>query len=224
MFWESPDQLQTSARVVALSLAGAIDWLQFDRTCFHPNGGGQPSDQGYVEGAAFRFRVHRAVSVDGAVLHAGTVLAGEPQVETVDLVVDPAPRAVHSRLHTAGHTVIAAMRELFGMVPTYEHHYPGNAYVEFRGQWADCHHAGLMQAVQARVDSLVEADTAVSTRCVAVDERRESIIRVVGVGPTEWACGGTHVKRTGELSGLTVVEFASSRSRTRVGYGFGEPT
>ena len=90
----------------------------FDRTPFHPQGGGQPSDQGTVAplgggGAPLALTTVRAAP-DGAVLHflAPADAAALAIGARAALHVDAAWRATCARLHSAGHAIDAAMAQL----------------------------------------------------------------------------------------------------------------
>lgn len=82
-----------------------------DRTIFHPQGGGQPSDVGSMigqMGASFTVTAVRMDSVcDGVVLHLGrfgetekSSIATFKEGETVTQAIDVEKRLLYSRLHT----------------------------------------------------------------------------------------------------------------------------
>lgn len=141
-------------------------------TIFHPQGGGQPSDEGTMvalslgtEGAANgpEFRV-RAVRMDalhaGQVLHLGSYAAadlpdnsGMHAGDTIEMAVDEDKRLLYSRLHTAGHVLGSAVRSLLEHeVPGFDElkasHFPDRAGCEFQGniegKWKE--------PIQGRVD------------------------------------------------------------------------
>ncbi|KAK3694236.1 Threonyl/alanyl tRNA synthetase [Podospora appendiculata] len=124
-------------------------------TIFHPQGGGQPSDEGTITSssssssssssaaATFRVSTVRMDAVnDGQVLHFGRFdgdSAGSFQVgDTVDQAIDADKRLLYSRLHTAGHVLGAAVRHLLAAeVPGFDElkasHFPDSASCEFQG-------------------------------------------------------------------------------------------
>ncbi|ATY64457.1 alanyl-tRNA synthetase [Cordyceps militaris] len=126
-------------------------------TIFHPQGGGQPSDQGTMSASAatngdassappsFEVRAVRMDVVnDGQVLHVGrfasaAAAAGFQQPgAAVEQAIDAEKRVFYSRLHTAGHVLGAAVRHLVmdkveGFDELKASHFPDSAGCEFRG-------------------------------------------------------------------------------------------
>jgi Ser-tRNA(Ala) deacylase AlaX len=97
-----------------------------DETIFHAQGGGQPNDTGHMmirteNGSEDpSFRVHSVRHNDKAViLHQGKLLIGtrsrEPIFAAGSIVeqnIDGEKRELHSRIHTAGHLLGLAVRQL----------------------------------------------------------------------------------------------------------------
>lgn len=116
-----------------------------EKTIFHPQGGGQPSDVGSMTseaGVSFDVLAVRMDAVrDGQVLHFGRFIssAASFQVgETVKQAIDADKRLLFSRLHTAGHVLGAAVRHLLekeveGFDELKASHFPDSAACEFQG-------------------------------------------------------------------------------------------
>lgn len=146
-----------------------------EQTVFHPQGGGQPSDEGTMEsstgGGSVRFSVsavRMSAASEGEVLHFGQFLPGNESAkegtffqpgETVTQTIDAEKRLLYSRYHTAGHVLGAAVRRLLeAEVPGFDElkasHFPATAACEFagliEGKWKE--------AIQQRVDAYVAAD------------------------------------------------------------------
>ncbi|EFY88223.1 hypothetical protein J3459_017932 [Metarhizium acridum] len=122
-------------------------------TIFHPQGGGQPSDQGFMNWSpngttaadlSFRVEAVRMDAVNGSqVLHLGsfTTPAAASQLQPGDRVkqvLDVEKRLLYSRLHTAGHVLGSAVRSLLETeIPGFDElkasHFPDSAACEFRG-------------------------------------------------------------------------------------------
>ncbi|KAK7969576.1 hypothetical protein PG996_001981 [Apiospora saccharicola] len=150
-----------------------------EQTVFHPQGGGQPSDEGFMEssststgsGGDVRFAVsavRMSAASEGEVLHFGQFLSKSDSAattttfqpgETVTQTIDADKRLLYSRYHTAGHVLGAAVRRLLeaevaGFDELKASHFPATAACEFagliEGKWKD--------AIQQRVDEYVAAD------------------------------------------------------------------
>ncbi|KAK5991922.1 Alanyl-tRNA editing AlaX-L-like protein [Cladobotryum mycophilum] len=128
-----------------------------NETIFHPQGGGQPSDEGEITTIASNVgpdvdvppvsivisAVRMDVVNDGQVLHLGRfkdpssasrVHAGD----AVEQIIDADKRLLYSRLHTAGHVLGSAVRHLLekeieGFDELKASHFPDSAACEFKG-------------------------------------------------------------------------------------------
>lgn len=79
--------------------------VELDKTWFHPQGGGQPADQGTIN----RFPVLHVENRGDTVLH---LLAQPVATGLVELVVDASVRRRHTRWHSAGHLIGYAGEQL----------------------------------------------------------------------------------------------------------------
>ena len=151
--------------------------------------------------------------------------------------VDVGKRVLHSRIHTAGHILglaAAALRAEGVMdkeiVDGKASHYPGAAFVEFIGLIP----SSLKEALQEKTDELVAADLPVEIlfwdeerarrECTGVLEGfslkgSEEGVRVVSIGEKgSYPCGGTHVRRTGEVGKVVVRNIKRQKGVSKVGY------
>ncbi len=171
-------------------------------TIFHPQGGGQPFDTGWLGDS----QVVRVIQEANRVVH------------YVDRPVEPGPiiarvdeqrRALHTRLHSAGH-LIGNAGEALGWMPIKAHHWPGEGKVTFmRGAAAQAVDA---EAIQTRINEWITADY--PRHMVLEDGTRE-----VGFGDLPaYACGGTHVQALSELGQVTVLALSEKKGALSVRY------
>lgn len=168
-------------------------------TIFHPQGGGQPSDQGTMSVAAATAEVTngdassspsfevRAVRMDvvndGQVLHLGrfasaaaAAAASFQQAGTaVEQAIDVEKRIFYSRLHTAGHVLGAAVRHLVmdkveGFDELKASHFPDSAGCEFHG----IIDGAWKPEIQKKVDEYVRAAMPVEIDFWDADEFRQA--------------------------------------------------
>lgn len=162
-------------------------------TIFHPQGGGQPSDEGTISFSDDETSVTldiRAVRMDvvntGLVLHLGRFK--DPSAATklepgqiVEQKIDAEKRLLYSRLHTAGHVLGSAVRHLLekeieGFDELKASHFPDSAACEFRGliegKWK--------QPIQDRVDDYLRRAMPVEIDFWTEDDfRREGLERLI---------------------------------------------
>ena len=184
---------------------------------FHPQGGGQPADRGWVEDVAVNpirdtatGRVVLVPDVDEALVPGWAVGA------TVTTRVDRVLRLRHAALHTAGHLIEAAGRSL-GWELAGNNHFPGQARIEFtpgEGTVPDSpdRRERASEALRRFVAEAVICDLAV------VSDTGEDGRRVVSIGQVHAApCGGTHVRSLAALAGVEL-EVKVKKGRIRVSY------
>ena len=146
-------------------------------TIFHPQGGGQPSDVGRIslstpgdqsgESSFDALHARSSITHPGLVLHFGCFTEGGPQSDAdhplpAKLFVDSEKRHLFSRLHTAGHCLGAATRNLLeSRIANFDElkasHFPDAASCEFQGS-IDGKYKG---EIQTAVDQLVATDAEV---------------------------------------------------------------
>ncbi|MEV0287821.1 hypothetical protein AB0H36_27225 [Kribbella sp. NPDC050820] len=192
--------------VVTRVLAAGDTGVAVRENLFHPQGGGQPADRGWVgdfEGVPVR-------GADGLVYLATAAPTGLGAGDVVRARVDAEARLLHAALHTAGHVVDGVARGL-GWTWAGNNHFPGQARIEFTAQdGVDL--TDSAERIQAGVDTAIAADLAVSAT------ERDGL-RVVRIGELHEApCGGTHVRSLADLAAVTVSGVKVKKGRIRVSY------
>jgi len=203
------------------------------QTPFYAEAGGQVADTGWIENLS---RPGRAEVVDvqkspHGTLHTVRVTEGEFQVgDRCRPVVDESRRRGIERAHTATHLLHAALRRVLG-----DHVIQAGSEVgpeEFRFDFT--HFGPLSPAELARVEELALAPV-LQNMVVVVEElpleeakergaiahfeeeyRGKERVRVVQVpGVSSELCGGTHVRRTGEIGPIVLLAEESVAAGTR---------
>ncbi|NDG09735.1 MAG: alanine--tRNA ligase [Actinobacteria bacterium] len=198
----------------SVSVGSEIE-IVLDRTPFYAEGGGQLADGGVIrtsDGALIEIDDVQA-PLPGLFVHRGRVSDGEVRSGAkVFAEIDRQRRAGISRAHTATHMVHKAFREILGETATQagSENAPGRFRFDFPSSGAVS--AGVLNDVEARVNSLLLENLLVSAEEMSQAEAKKigamalfgekygERVRVISVG--DWAkelCGGTHVSRSGEL-------------------------
>ena len=210
---------------VTSAQSGSDVEIVLDRTPFYAEGGGQLADGGRIvlsSGAVIEIEDVQA-PVTGLSVHRGRVISGEVGVGDKGLAtIDQERRDGISRAHTATHMVHKAFREILGETATQagSENSPGRFRFDFPSTGAVSE--GVLNDVEARVNTLLLDNLEVSAEVMSQDEAKKlgamalfgekygDRVRVVSVG--DWArelCGGTHVQRSGQLG---VVKLLSESS------------
>lgn len=183
-------------------------WIQLNETIFHPKGGGQPSDEGTINGKKVSY-VHKEV-FDKSRLDQFEILhcfdenedLGFKEGEEVKLKVDAMKRKLHSRLHTAGHILAEAVKKNFPELEGYQgNHYPNDCYVKFKMLQPGINYDPTTIKTKAsdEIRILVEKDLPI------LDQMLPSGIRSIKLTQDWSACGGTHIK---SLKDIGLVEIS----------------
>lgn len=204
LYWES-NATESEVEVLHCEKLATADGyvVRLNATPFHPQGGGQPSDVGWI-GNVEVFQVEES---DKEIIHY-LRQAVAPGITTAR--VDVARRQRHSRLHSAGHLIGHSLEPL-AWKPVKAHHWPGEARVVFKP--ADGAQVVDVATVQSHCDALIAGNL---PRISLVDENQ---FRQVGFGHLPpYGCGGTHVEATAELNGLQIVSVLVKKGQLIVQY------
>ncbi|WP_312565503.1 alanine--tRNA ligase, partial [Diaphorobacter sp.] len=222
------EQLAESAKIVALYVdgtstaalhAGQSGVVVLDRTPFYAESGGQVGDQGTIGAGSACFSVADTQKIKADVYgHHGTLEAGTLNVgDTVQAQVDLQLRAATMRNHSVTHLMHKALREVLG-----DHvQQKGSLVNAERTRFDFAHNAPLTAAQIREIERLVNAEVLANTdtnaRLMDIEsaqktgammlfgEKYGESVRVLDIGTSRELCGGTHVRRTGDIGLFKVV-------------------
>ncbi|MGE3286949.1 MAG: alanine--tRNA ligase [Pseudonocardia sp.] len=211
--------------------AGTRVEVVLDRTPFYAEGGGQQPDTGWIRGDGFAVEIADVQSpVTGLIVHRGTVTEGEIRVDApAYAVIDTSRRAAISRSHSATHLVHAGMRRALGEAAAQagSMNAPGRLRFDFTSP-AGAVPASVLADVEDEVNEVLLGDLDVRAFVTSQDEARRigamalfgekygDEVRVVEIGDySRELCGGTHVRRSGELGLVKLLSEASIGSGVR---------
>jgi alanyl-tRNA synthetase len=219
---------------VAQLKKGESGAIVLNQTPFYGESGGQVGDTGLMSADGVTFRVTDTQKKAADVfVHTGTVEAGTLKPDlALALDVDHARRGNIRRNHSATHLLHEALRQVLGDHVAQK----GSLVAPDRLRFDFSHPKPMNDAEIARVEDLandrVLENAPVVTRLMAVDEAIASgaralfgekygdEVRVVAMGDggnvgsntLGWSvelCGGTHVRRTGDIGIVSIVEEAA---------------
>ncbi|MCW5980711.1 MAG: alanine--tRNA ligase [Bryobacteraceae bacterium] len=207
--------------------AGVEAELVLDRTPFYAEAGGQVGDRGVLlseSGERLATVTDAYAPVPGLTVHRIKTAAAIQPGDRLRAQVDASRRASTMRNHTATHLLHAALRRVLG-----PHVKQAGSVVEpARLRFDFTHYAAMDPEETAEVERLMneqvlsnkdvqtkvmELDQALTTGAMALfGEKYGDRVRVVAVEDfSKELCGGTHVKRTGDI-GLCKVTYEGSIS------------
>ena len=201
------------ARVVERSADGRT--LYLDRTLFYPASGGQPFDVGTIAGVT----VVEVVDEEERVAHrlAAPLAAGEVAGE-----IDWTRRFDHMQQHSGQHLLSAVFEELFGLHTVSFHLGAESATIDLEGGGVE---ARTVTEAERRANQVVAENRAMDVRFEEAGaaqglrkaSERAGLLRIVSIeGLDRSACGGTHVRTTGEIGPILLRRTEKIRQSVRV--------
>ncbi|MDO8927149.1 MAG: alanine--tRNA ligase [Sideroxyarcus sp.] len=222
------DTLEHKGNILALYKDGAevnelnegdLGVVVLDDTPFYAESGGQVGDSGELRSVHGIFAVEDTQKIQATVFgHHGVVKTGKLTVGNgVTARVDVAARSRIVRNHSATHLMHKALREVLG------------THVQQKGSQVDpdktrfdfVHTQPMSDAEIRRVEAIVNAEILANTDCqsrvMAIDDAQKTgammlfgekygdVVRVLNIGSSIELCGGTHVKRTGDVGLFKIV-------------------
>ncbi|SDJ80445.1 MULTISPECIES: alanine--tRNA ligase [Bradyrhizobium] len=215
--------------------------IVLNQTPFYAESGGQVGDTGLMTGEGVKFRVTETQKKAGDLfVHIGTVEQGTVKLGTaLQLDVDHGRRSSIRAHHSATHLLHEALRQVLGDHIAQR----GSLVAPDRLRFDFVHPKPITAEELARVEDIanevVLENDEVTTRLMAVDDAREAgaralfgekygdEVRVVSMGKQSrehgqnalgWSvelCGGTHVRRTGDIGLISVTGESAVSSGVR---------
>jgi len=204
-------------RITDVSADGHRVYL--DRTAFYPTSGGQPFDLGSLGGA----RIADVIDEDERVAHVlAAPLPGRTIGDTVRGEIDWQRRFDHMQQHTGQHLLSAIFADLFDYATVSVHFGAERSSLDLDVGAIDPARLG---EAERRANEIVwenrPVNVAFEDSSTATGLRkpppREGPLRIVTIAELDRsACGGTHVRATGEIGAITLRGTERVRKQMRV--------
>ena len=236
------DSLVTSSKIIALYKEGSLvnrlvkgdkGIVVLDKTTFYAESGGQVGDRGCIATEASphsTFLVTDTQKIQAEVFgHHGDVSSGELNIgDSVSTEVDAALRTATMFNHSATHLLHAALREVLGNHVQQK----GSLVDENRTRFDFSHPQPItppqLEEIERVVNTIIRTNASVNARVMGYDqaidtgavalfgEKYGDEVRVIEMGEfsTE-LCGGTHVKRTGDIGLFKIITESGIASGVR---------
>lgn len=205
-------------------VTGGTFQLIANQTPFYGESGGQLGDTGIVSNGSFRAAVNDVKKkLDGLFVHYCTLLGGEAKTgETTSFEVDKAHRAATAANHSVTHILHHVLQNKYGKQVTQKGSMVAHDKMRFDIAYNKQISETELREIENEVNALIRANAPVHTVLMSKDEAVElgamalfgekygDEVRVIMMGEKDCPfsielCGGTHVKRTGDIGYFNIV-------------------
>ncbi len=187
--------------------------LILPETTFYAESGGQLGDTGRIIGTSGEFQVTDTTKSGQAFLHQGHMVSGTLAVDdAVEAKVETEHRRATALNHSATHLLHAALQKVLGNHVIQKGSMVSNERLRFDFAHPQPMSATEIFAVERLVNEQIRANYAVITKIMSAEDAKKSgamalfgekyddQVRVLSIGSfSKELCGGTHVKRTGDI-------------------------
>ncbi len=201
------------ASIVERSEDGFTVYL--DRTAFYPTSGGQPFDTGAIGG----IRVLDVIDQGERIAHHVAAPLGTGPVECA---IDWPRRFDHMQQHTGQHLLSAVFEERFALHTVSFHLGAASSTIDLEGAALE---PPAAREAERRANEIVcenrpvtvAFEHAAGAEGLRKPSDREGDLRIVSIdGLDRSACGGTHVRSTGEIGAVLIRKLEKVRQAVRV--------
>ncbi|HKQ29657.1 MAG TPA: alanine--tRNA ligase, partial [Burkholderiales bacterium] len=223
------EQLADEGRVLQLTRAsdtadtpslkqGEAGSVVLERTPFYAESGGQVGDRGVLRAGSGVFRVEDTQKVGQVFVHKGRVESGQLKVgDRVKAEVDMGLRRATMANHSATHLMHKALRDVLGSHVQQKGSEVNERRTRFDFSYFSPMTAEQLAEVERRVNEQVLRNEATRARVMGMDaaisegamalfgEKYGNEVRVLNIGDSTELCGGTHVRRTGDIGLFKIV-------------------
>lgn len=215
------DVMETKAKIIRYrkieTKGNTLYQIVLNKTPFYGEMGGQIGDSGVLENETEKISIIDTKRENNLIIHISKTLPKYVDKE-FNAKVDREKRLSIERNHTATHLLHNALRNVLGL------------HVEQKGSYVDdkrlrfdfAHHSKMskeeIREVERQVNSMIREDfVADDKRDVPIDKAKEmgamalfsekygDKVRVIRFGQSIELCGGTHVKSTGTIGGVKII-------------------
>ena len=201
--------------------------IVLDQTIFYPEGGGQPADQGTIKSDKGIFEANQVLLKGEKIVHEGKI-TGEIKVgDTVECEIDWHRRYHNMRVHSAGHILHEAVKELLPNLIPIEGQHGKKAYIKYQGSIDE----EYIELIREKTNNLIDRSLDINTEFVTLEELKSRSpwipehlptnkpLRIMWIGNfPPIPDGGTQVKLTSEVPHLISINFEFEKDCTKVMY------
>ncbi|MCX8188751.1 MAG: alanyl-tRNA editing protein [Nitrososphaeria archaeon] len=217
IFYDDPYLKVCESNVIKFIREGGKGYIVLDKTIFHPQGGGQPSDIGLIVGKLGKMDVKKVMEKGNVIIHWGKVEGNFVENEIVNCKLSWPERYYNMKVHTAGHILDYALLNVWNKpVSTVSANHGPNAFIEYEGSFLKNFDKNKIIEV---ANTIVNEGKNVKSYYVRKEMIEKAIFNAPNLGRipdlenyriveienvNAMPCGGTHVANTKEIGEIKI--------------------
>ncbi len=232
------DELETNTTITALLVNGAPVqsvakntnvWIITEKSPFYVECGGQVNDQGFIQINDTQVPILDLKKINNAIAFNINAPQDLSINDTMKLIVDKETRANTMKNHTATHLLQAALITVLGNSVKQAGSVVTPDYLRFDFTYHENLNSSQIKAVEDLINSKIQENILLSTKKTTLQQaQKDGVIAFFGekynpdnvrvVAIPEFSaelCGGTHVKRTGDIGLFKITEVAALSAGNR---------
>lgn len=218
LYYENPNQVEFTAEIINITNIDNKFHVELDKTCFYPEGGGQPCDTGFIDS-------HKVIYVyeqTGRIFH---VVEKQPiKIHRVKCSIDWNRRFDNMQQHCGQHILSACFVDLFNAGTIGFHLGDNHITIDLDKPLG---HIDIMNA-EVMANKIISDNIPIDILYPTSSElkklnlrkappKTDEQIRIVKIGDIDIsACCGTHPKSTIEVQLIKVIGFEKYKSGVRI--------
>jgi alanyl-tRNA synthetase len=235
LYYTDPFLQTFAARVLEVRSTPSGTAVLLDRSAFYPTSGGQPFDTGWIGARTEGVRVLNVQEDEatGDVLHYVEDGSKVQPGEVYECAYDAERREDHRQQHSGQHVLSAALEQLYDFATVSFHLGDESCTIDLA---TDAVTSAQLVGAEKLANEIVYQDRPVTIRFATPDEAREMGVRKIPAAEREKlrlidienfdlnACGGTHVRSTGQIGSILIRKTEKVRQGVRVEFVCGMRT
>lgn len=221
LYQTDQDVLRFSSRIKSVSEEKDGVLITLQNSYFYPEGGGQPADQGTING----YEVLDVFSREEEIYHKLASFSGLTINMPVDCIISKETRDDHSIQHTAQHVLTAVLKDRYGIETIGFHMGKLHSTIDTDVEVSE----EIILLAEKAVNDHIGEDFPVSAYYrdkwnlgdipLRKDVQVDSNIRIVQIGKIDWCgCGGTHVRSLKDLRLFKITAVEKYKGGSRIYY------
>ncbi|MGR9047526.1 alanyl-tRNA editing protein [Halobacillus faecis] len=219
LYYEDAYKMEFNSNVIKIDEDKHGLFVVLEETAFYPTGGGQPHDEGTLNGVV----VFDVEEVDGEVRHyiAGSLPAG---TEIVHGCVDHDRRMDHMQQHCGQHIISAVFDDQFDIQTTSFHLGKDTVTIDLDTETLS---GETLEKVEEQVNRIIRSNYLVETKWMSIEDAGkyplrkplavQGDVRLVIIPEVDYnGCGGTHPRSTGEVMAAKFLGWTKNKKQVRL--------